>query len=105
MVVSPPVALLFSHGGGRPVTAEAAQAFAERIQTDQAFVDQLTAVEDRDEKLAVVRAAGYDMSPDDFPAFKDALGVSEISDEDLEKVAGGGSDTAMWVVVGVNGGV
>ena len=47
----------------------------------------------------MARAAGYDLSAEDMPAIKSALGIEELSDEDLEKVAGGVGTTTVTVDV------
>jgi predicted ribosomally synthesized peptide with nif11-like leader len=64
-------------------------AYAERIKNDEAFRLSLGAAPDGAARRAIAQEAGYDVSPDDVPAIRAALGLDEISDEDLERVAGG----------------
>ena len=64
-------------------------AYAERIKNDEAFRLSLGAAPDGAARRAIAQEAGYDVSPEDIPAIKAALGLDEISDEDLERVAGG----------------
>jgi predicted ribosomally synthesized peptide with nif11-like leader len=84
------------------VTTEAATAFAERLKSDEAFQAKLAGAADRAERLALVRAEGFEVSADDANAVKQALGIEELSDDDLEKIAGGvGSTTVATVVITV----
>ena len=71
------------------MTQESATAFAERISTDEAFRDRLTAASTPEERRQIAGEAGFDVSRNDLPAIRGALGIEELSDEDLEKVAGG----------------
>ncbi len=71
------------------MTEETVRAFAERITTDEEFARRLGSVSSPDERLKMANDAGYDLSASDLSAIKAALNVEELSDEDLEKVAGG----------------
>jgi predicted ribosomally synthesized peptide with nif11-like leader len=86
------------------VTTEAASAFVERLKTDEALRAKLAGADDRAERLALVRAEGFDLAADDIDAVKKALGVEELSDEDLERIAGG-TGTGTSAVVSASGGV
>ena len=77
------------------MTEETVSAFAERITTDEEFARRLGSASSPDERLKMANDAGYDLSASDLSAIKTALNVEELSDEDLEKVAGGiGATTA-----------
>ena len=71
------------------MTEETVRAFAERITTDEEFARRLGSASSPDERLKIANDAGYDLSASDLSAIKTALNVEELSDEDLEKVAGG----------------
>ena len=71
------------------MTEETVRAFAERITTDEEFARRLGSASSPDERLKMANDAGYDLSASDLSAIKTALNVEELSDEDLEKVAGG----------------
>ncbi len=71
------------------MTEETVRAFAERITTDEEFARRLGSASSPDERLKMANDAGYDLSASDLSAIKRALSVEELSDEDLEKVAGG----------------
>ena len=75
------------------MTEETIKAFVERLSSDEAFRDRLAAAPTPEERQEMARAAGYDVGAEDMPAIKSALGIEELSDEDLEKVAGGMSTT------------
>jgi predicted ribosomally synthesized peptide with nif11-like leader len=81
------------------MSAEGATAFFERVTSDEQFRTQLEAAETPDDKHRIVTDAGYDLSRDDLSIIRNLAGMNELSDEDLEKVAGGaGAET--WIVVG-----
>ena len=84
------------------VTDSAAQAFVERLSTDEGFRDQLAAAPTPEERLRIANDAGFAVGPDDVGAIRSAVGIEELSDEDLEKVAGGMSDTEMYVTISLN---
>lgn len=71
------------------MTTDAATAFVERLRSDEAFQQKLAGAASREERREIAREAGYELSEADLPAIKAAFGVQELSDEDLERVAGG----------------
>lgn len=71
------------------MTTEAADAFVERLKTDAAFRSKVAGLENPDERLALAREEGFDLSADDGPALKRALDVVELADAELEQVVGG----------------
>jgi predicted ribosomally synthesized peptide with nif11-like leader len=71
------------------MTTEAATAFAERLKGDEALQAKLAGAASREERWVLAREAGFDLTADDVGAVKEALGIEELSDQDLEKVAGG----------------
>ncbi|MCL5948169.1 MAG: Nif11-like leader peptide family RiPP precursor [Actinobacteria bacterium] len=82
------------------MTEEAARAFAERVTTDEDFARRLGSASSPDERLKMANEAGYALSASDLSAVKAALSVEELSDEDLEKVAGGvGTATGVGVTL------
>jgi predicted ribosomally synthesized peptide with nif11-like leader len=86
------------------MATEAATAFAERLKSDEAFQAKLAGAADRAERLALAKEAGFDLSADDIGAVKQALGIEELSDEDLARVAGGiGTTTAATITAAASG--
>ncbi len=66
------------------MSTESAKAFLDRIQTDDAFRAKVEAAKDKDARIAVVKAAGFDFELAELHATR-----AELSDEMLEKVVGG----------------
>ena len=64
------------------------QALLEKIQADQAFRAEILASASMDDAVAVVNARGFSVSKADWLAHQ-AQQTLELSDEELEKVAGG----------------
>jgi predicted ribosomally synthesized peptide with nif11-like leader len=83
------------------MTTEAATKFAERLKTDEALQAKLAGAADRAERLALARAEGFDLSANDIGAVKQALSIEQLTDDDLEKVAGGlGTTTTATIATG-----
>jgi predicted ribosomally synthesized peptide with nif11-like leader len=83
------------------MSKEGATALYGRISSDEAFSAQLEAAETPDDKRRIVTEAGYDVGRDDLSTVRKLAGMSEISDEDLEKVAGGMGDITGGILTGV----
>jgi predicted ribosomally synthesized peptide with nif11-like leader len=75
------------------MTTEAATAFVERLKTDEAFGSKLAGASSKEERLALARKEGFELSADDVGAVKEALGIEELSEADLERIAGGSGTT------------
>jgi predicted ribosomally synthesized peptide with nif11-like leader len=87
------------------MSVQGATAFWQRIESDEQFRNQVERAATPEEKHSLVAAAGYDIGPGDLGTLRSLAGATEISDEDLEKVAGG-SGTAtgeMGSLVSVGG--
>jgi predicted ribosomally synthesized peptide with nif11-like leader len=82
------------------MSAEGATALYERVSSDEAFSAQLEAAETPDDKRRIVTEAGYDVNRDDLSTIRKLAGMTELSDEDLEKVAGGMSSTTAGIIGG-----
>jgi predicted ribosomally synthesized peptide with nif11-like leader len=74
------------------MTSDAVTAFVDRVMSDTDFRDQLAAAPTPEDRLRIANAAGFAIDADDVGTLRSALGVQEISDADLETVAGGMSD-------------
>ena len=74
------------------MSEEQLKAFLEKVKTDASLQEKLKAAADNDAVAAIAKDAGVSISADDLKKAQ-----SEISEEELEGVAGGGSvvcDTA-----------
>ena len=69
------------------MSEEQLKAFLEKVKGDTSLQEKLKAAADVDGVAAIAKEAGFSISADDL---KNAQ--SEISDEELEGVAGGGQD-------------
>ena len=77
------------------MSAQGATGLFERIRADEQFRAQLEAAARPEEKRKIVIDAGYDVDTDDLPTIRKLSGMSELSDKDVEKVAGG-ADPTTW---------
>ena len=74
------------------MSEEQLKAFLEKVKSDTSLQEKLKAAADNDAVAAIAKDAGFSISADDLKKAQ-----SEISEEELEGVAGGGSvvcDTA-----------
>ena len=67
------------------MSEEQLKAFLEKVKADTTLQEKLKAAADSDAVLAIAKEAGFSISADDL---KNAQ--SEVSEEELEGVAGGG---------------
>ena len=67
-----------------PVSHEQLKAFLEKVKADTSLQEKLKAASDADAVVAIAKEAGFSISADDLKSTQ-----SEISDEELEGVAGG----------------
>ena len=70
------------------MSEEQLKAFLEKVKGDTTLQEKLKAAVDADAVTAIAKEAGFSISADDLKDFKNAQ-FSEISDEELEGVAGG----------------
>ena len=66
------------------MSEEQLKAFLEKVKADTSLQEKLKAAADSDAVLAIAKEAGFDLSADDLKKAQ-----SEISEEELEGVAGG----------------
>jgi predicted ribosomally synthesized peptide with nif11-like leader len=85
-----------------PVCSESLVAFGEHVRDNPQVMDQLAAIgeESEEARLAeIVRIAlkeGFDVRPEEIKAVLDELD-SALTDEDLEKVVGGGAQPSQLI--------
>ena len=66
------------------MSEEQLKAFLEKVKTDSSLQEKLKAASDADAVVAIAKEAGFSISADDLK-----IAQSEISEEELESVAGG----------------
>ena len=74
------------------MSEEQLKAFLEKVKGDTSLQEKLKAASDADAVTAIAKDAGFSISADDLKKAQ-----SEISEEELEGVAGGKSWTRCWV--------
>jgi predicted ribosomally synthesized peptide with nif11-like leader len=79
------------------MSIESAKAFAERITTDEAFRIQLQKASSGKEHQALVQAAGYNFTQEEWK-----IVMSELSEQQLEAVAGGASTVVSYNIPGAS---
>ena len=67
------------------MSIESATSFIEKMKTDEGFSKQVLDCKDAEERNTVVKAAGFDFTVEEIKEIS-----SNLSDEDLNLVAGGG---------------
>lgn len=65
------------------MSIESAKAYIERLKTDEEFRDRLKSAEDREARLALVKAEGFDFNVEDL-----SVVTGEMSEEELDGVSG-----------------
>jgi len=70
------------------MSEEQLKAFLEKLKGDTSLQEKLKAAADTDAVVAIAKEAGFSISADDLKSAQ-----SEISDKELEGVAGGTDDT------------
>lgn len=66
------------------MSKESAKLLIEKLQVDEEFRNQILMVEELDERLKQIKAAGFDCTAEEIEAEQ-----SELSDDELDNLAGG----------------
>ena len=69
-------------------------AFIAKVQSDAGLLEQMKAVTDADGAIAIAKRAGFEITVGDLIR-QQAKITSELSDEELEKVAGGTANAVL----------
>ena len=78
------------------MSLEQLKEFLEKVKSDPSLQEKLKAVNDSDEVLAIAKEAEFSISADDLQNTQ-----SELSEEELEGVAGGHGGTWHWYFEGL----
>ncbi|MDA8297037.1 MAG: Nif11-like leader peptide family RiPP precursor [Actinomycetota bacterium] len=65
------------------------------VENNAELRQQLSAASNADEARKILSSAGVSMSDEQFDTFKAKFDSGEVSEDDLERVAGGGAGT--WI--------
>ena len=71
------------------MSEEQLKAFLEAVKADASLQEKLKAAGDADAVIALAKAAGFAISADDLKKAQSEISQSEISEDELEGVAGG----------------
>jgi predicted ribosomally synthesized peptide with nif11-like leader len=71
------------------MSKESALALAERLKQDEAFRSQVENAPDAESRKRLFAEGGFEIEESDSATLAGALGIGELSDEQLEGVAGG----------------
>ncbi|QNJ06501.1 nif11-like leader peptide domain protein [Synechococcus sp. MEDNS5] len=82
------------------MSEEQLKAFLEAVKADASLQEKLKAASDADAVIAIAKAAGFAISADDLKKAQ-----SEISDVELEGVAGGGRGCSQVCIGAAAGGI
>ena len=80
------------------MSEEQLKAFLEKVQGDTSLQEKLKAAPDNDAVVAIAKAAGFSLSADDINKAK-----SELSEEELEGMAGGAGPGQLGTCLGNTG--
>ena len=76
------------------MSEEQLKAFLEKVKSDTILQEKLKSAADADAALAIARAAGFAITAEEIQSMQSA--TMELSDEDLEGVAGGTRDCGAY---------
>lgn len=89
------------------MSVEGARQLLERARSDGEFQRKLVALPSTEERKAFIHECGYDVDPGDLALLREAAGLGELSEEDLDRVAAAGSNSSvlgeMAAVIGGGG--
>jgi predicted ribosomally synthesized peptide with nif11-like leader len=77
------------------VSEKGVAALLQRLESDQGFRERLEAAPTNEARKQMIEDAGFDVQPSDRSTALSMIGLQELSDADLEKIAGGVSTTAV----------
>ena len=66
------------------MSIESAKAFIERMKTDEEFNNRVSTAKDKEARMALVKAEGFDFTKEEIGSL-----IDELDDEQLDAVAGG----------------
>ena len=81
------------------MSEEQLAALLAKLKDDAGLQEKLKGAEDLDAALAIAKDAGFDISKADWLRYQ-ANQTLELSDEDLERVAGGRRNDGGWADIG-----
>ena len=71
------------------MSVEQAKAFMEKLDSDKTFLTQIARANSDEARLQLAQEAGFDFTAEEFASAMELPGNDELSDDELEAVAGG----------------
>ena len=71
------------------MSEEQLKAFLEKVKADTSLQEKLKAAADSDAVLAIAKEAGFAITAEDIQSMQSAKSATDLSDDELEGVAGG----------------
>ena len=75
------------------MSIESAQAFIERMKADEEFAKNVTECKDSEARMSYVKESGFEFTLDEVKSVN-----SELTDEDLDNIAGGDGWTDFYKI-------
>ncbi len=85
------------------MSVQSAKDFIAKVKEDKSLADSLESAADDDARRKIAAGTGCDFTKDDMKAALSEGGSKQLSDDDLDTVAGGSSGTWVGVGAGVGG--
>jgi len=85
------------------MSVQNAKDFIAKLQGDKSLAGSLESAADDDARRAIAAGAGFDFTKDEMKEALSAGGSKQLSDDDLDAVAGGASATWVDTAAGVGG--
>jgi predicted ribosomally synthesized peptide with nif11-like leader len=71
------------------MSVENAKAFLEKLNRDETFLNQIAGAGNDEARLQMANKAGFEFSAEELTSVIDQLSSEELSDDELDAVAGG----------------
>jgi predicted ribosomally synthesized peptide with nif11-like leader len=71
------------------MSVDQAKAFIEKLGSDESLLNQVNSAENNADRMQLAKDAGFNFSTDEFNSVIDQLSGEELSEDDLDSVAGG----------------
>ena len=73
------------------MSVEQAKAFIEKMNSDETFLTQVAGADSNEARFQLAKASGFDFTVEELAVAADDDSSEELTEEELESVAGGGA--------------
>ena len=81
------------------MSAENVKAFIEKLNSDETFRSQIATAGSQEARLQMAKEAGFELSTEELSSIIDQFVDEELSEDELDAVAGGGENHDKWIDV------